>query len=337
MITDAIAKLVGGASLTQAEAADATRDIMSGEATPSQIGGYLIAMRMNGETAEEMAGMASVMRENATRVEPQGDVLDLVGTGGDSVGPFNISTTASFIMAAAGVKVAKHGNRAMTGMMGAGDLLESLGVKMQLSAEGVKRCVDEVGMGFMFAPAFHPATRHAAPVRRELGVRTVFNLLGPLTNPAGAQFQLIGAANADAAEKIANVLAILGTKRSWVVHGDDGMDEITTTTTTSAWEVAGNKVRPFTISPEDAGLARATIADVKPTTADDHMTMFHEALSPGGSPRKDIVLLSAGAAFAVVGRAADIRAGVALAREQVDSGAAAAKVGELAALSQTLE
>ena len=337
MITDAIAKLVDGTSLTQAEAADATRDIMSGEATPAQIGAYLIALRMNGESAEEMAGMASVMREHATRVEPEGDVLDLVGTGGDSIGPFNISTAASFIMAAAGVKVAKHGNRAMSGMMGSADLLEALGVKMQLSADGVRRCVEEVGIGFMFAPAFHPATRHAAPVRRELGVRTVFNNLGPLTNPAGAQFQLIGAASAEAAEKIANVLAILGTKRSWVVHGDDGMDEITTTTTTSAWEVAGRKVRPFIISPEDAGIARAQVADLKPATADECVAMFHESLASGESPRKDIVLLSAGAAFAIVRRAPDIRAGVVLAREQVDDGAAAAKVGELAALSQSLE
>ena len=337
MITDAIAKLISGASLSQAEAAAATREIMAGVATPAQIGAYLVALRMTGETPEEMAGMASVMRENASRVEPNGDVIDIVGTGGDSVGPFNVSTAASFVVAAAGIHVAKHGNRAMSGKMGSADLLEALGVKMQLSPEGVNRCIGEVGIGFMFAPTFHPATRHAAPVRRELGVRTVFNILGPLTNPAGAQYQLIGAANASTAEKIARVLAILGTKRSWVTAGDDGMDEITTTTTTSAWEVAGSKVRPFTISPEDAGISRAQVSDLQPATADDHVAMFHEALAPGTSPRKDLVLLSAGAAFAVTRRCADIRAGVALAREQIDSGAAAAKVSELAALSKTLE
>lgn len=337
MITDAIAKLVSGTSLSLEEAANATREIMSGSATPSQISAYLVALRMNGETTAEMAGMASIMREHVSRTDPEGDVLDLVGTGGDSVGPFNISTAAIFILAAAGIKIAKHGNRAMSGTMGAADVLETLGVKIQLSAAGVKRCVDEVGIGFMFAPAFHPATRHAAPVRREIGVRTVFNILGPLTNPASAQFQLIGAASADVAEKMANVVSILGTKRTWVVHGDDGMDEITTTTTTSAWEVTRGKLRPFTISPEDAGITRAEVADLKPRTADESLAMFREALTPGESPRKDIVLLSAAAGFVIMNRAADLRAGVVLARDHVDSGGALAKVAELAALSQTLE
>ena len=336
MIIDAIDKLTEGISLSFDEVTAATQEIMTGEASSAQIAGFLTALRIKGETAHEVAGMATVMRSHSEKVNYKGDVIDLVGTGGDSVGPFNISTASCFVMAAGGIKIAKHGNRAMSGLMGSADLLEALGVKISLTADGVKRCIEEVGLGFMFAPSFHPATKHAAPVRRELGIRTVFNILGPLTNPASAPYQLIGVPNVETAEKIANVLSILGTKRSWVVSGDDGMEEITTTDTSSAWEVTGSKIRPFVISPEDAGIERASILDLKPINTDESIAMFHESLSTKSSPRKDIVLLSSGAGFTISGVTADIRAGVAMAREIVDSGEPISKLNALIEFSNTV-
>ena len=336
MITTAISKLTEGISLTFEEVTVATQEIMTGQATAAQIAGYLTALRIKGESANEIAGMATVMRQHAQKVDYQGDLLDLVGTGGDSVGPFNISTASCFVMAASGIKIAKHGNRAMSGLMGSADLLETLGIKIDLSPEGVQGCIEQVGLGFMFAPAFHPATKHAAPVRRELGIRTVFNILGPLTNPASAAYQLIGVPNPETAEKIASVLAILGTKKSWVVCGNDGMDEITTTDETFAWEITGKKVRPFSLTQEDAGLKRSTIADIKPANLNESISMFHESLSSIDSPRKDIVLLSSGAGFTIMGITPDIRAGVSMAREIIDSGEPVSKINELIEFSKTV-
>ncbi len=343
MVQQAVQKLVAGTSLSREEAAAAAEEIMTGEATPAQIAAFLVALRMNGETVEEISGMAEVMRQKALRVETDGAVVDVVGTGGDGMGTFNISTAAAMVTAACGVKVAKHGNRAASGTFGSADILEANGVKLELSPSSVKRCIDEVGIGFMFAPAFHPAMRFAGPVRRELGVRTVFNILGPLTNPAGASYQLLGVGLPGIAEMMAGVLAALGTKHSWVVRGDDGLDEVTTTTTTQVWEVAGGRVRQFEVSPEDAGLARAALAEVQVGVADAHQAAFLEALRAGGalgkaaSPAKDIVVLNAAAALVVAGTAADLRAGAATAREAIDGGAALGKLSALAALSQTLE
>ena len=341
MIQDAIRKLVDGAPLSEEEAAAAAEDIMTGEATPAQIAAFLVALRLNGETVAEIAGMAKVMREKALRVPGGGDLLDVVGTGGDGLSTFNVSTASAFVAASAGVRVAKHGNRAASGSVGAADILEAHGVKLELSPEAVRRCIDEVGIGFMFAPAFHPAMRFAGPVRRELGVRTVFNFLGPLTNPAGAPRQLLGVAQPrdaayDVAEAMAHVLASLGTTRSWIVRGGDGLDELTTTTTSDVWEASGDGVAHFTLSPEDAGLPRASLADLQVDGVEQARERFARALSQGASPEKDMVALNAGAALVVAGKADGVAAGAALAAEVIDSGAPLAKVRELAELSQTL-
>ena len=337
MIREAIGALTSGRSLTQEEAAAVTEEIMTGEATQAQVGAFLVGLRMKGETAEEIAGMAQVMRSKALRVPTDGKLVDVVGTGGDGMGTFNISTAAALATAAAEVRIAKHGNRAASGTVGSADILEANGVKLELSAEAVKRCIDEVGIGFMFAPAFHPAMRLAAGPRRELGVRTVFNILGPLTNPAGARHQLLGVADAALAERMASVLGILGTAHSWVVHGDDGMDEITTTGPTQVWEVSGGKVRHFTVTPEDAGLATAELRQLQPQGEGGHMALFTESLSAGQSAAKDVVLLNAAAALVVAGAAPDLRAGAGTAREAIDSGEALAKLRQLAELSQTLQ
>ena len=314
---------------------------MSGEATPAQIGAFLAALRVAGETVEVVAGMARAMRERALQVPTDGDLVDVVGTGGDGLHTFNVSTAAALAVAAAGAKVAKHGNRAASGSVGAADILEANGVKLELSPESVKLCIDETGVGFMFAQAFHPAMRFAGPPRRELGIRTVFNILGPLTNPAGARYQLLGVAQPqdadyDAAEMVAEALASLGTERSWVVRGDDGLDELTTTAESHVWEVSGAGARHFTLDPEDAGLPRAALADLQAASPDDTQAKFARALSPEPSPEKDIVLLNAAAALVVRGAAPDLPAGAGMAREAIDSGEAAGKLRELAALSQTL-
>ena len=344
MIQDALRKLTSGGTLTQDEAAGVTEEIMTGEAAPSQIGAFLVALRMKGESVDEITGMAKVMRAKALRVPTDGDLVDVVGTGGDGMGTFNISTASALTTAAVGVRVAKHGNRAASGTVGAADILEANGVKLELSPESVKRCIDEVGIGFMFAPAFHPAMRFAGPVRRELGVRTVFNVLGPLTNPAGASRQLLGVPPAGGGEgrpalgeMMAHVLAELGTRHSWVVSGDDGLDELTTTTASQVWEVTGGRVRHFTVSPEDAGLRRASLSDIQPTGSADHAALFLQALGSEPSAPQEIVLLNTAAALVVAGRAADLRAGVSLAREAIKSGAALGKLHALAQLSQTLD
>ena len=336
MIQDALRKVSERQSLTVEEATAVAEEIMTGEATPAQIAGFLVALRMKGETLEEITGMAKVMREKALRVHTNGDVLDVVGTGGDRSSTFNISTAAALVAAAAGVPVAKHGNRAASSVSGAADILEANGVKLELSAEAVSRCIDEVNIGFMFAPSFHPAMKFAGPVRRELGLRTVFNILGPLTNPAGASYQLLGVGFEGYAELMAGVLANLGTTHSWVVRGDDGLDELTTTTTSQVWEVTGGRVRQFEISPEDAGLGRVQLSDIQASDAAGNTALFLEGLSPGASAAKDIVMLNAGAAMVVMGRAADLRAGAALARETIDGGEPLVKLQALAKLSQTL-
>ncbi len=337
MIQEALRALMAGQDLSTEQAAAAASEIMGGEATPAQIAGFLVALRIKGETPDEITGMARVMREKALRVHTDGHLVDVVGTGGDGVGTFNISTGAALVAAACGAKIAKHGNRAASGAYGTADVLEANGVKLELKPESVARCIQEVGMGFMFAPAFHPAMRFAGPVRRELGVRTVFNILGPLTNPAGADHQLLGVGFEGQAEAMANVLANLGTHRSWVVRGDDGQDELSITTTTQVWEVHHGKVRHFTVSPEDAGLGRAALADILAPDAEAARGMLVRALGTEPCAPRDAVVLNAAGALVVANKAADLRAGVALAREAIDAGEPLALLKRLAALSQSLD
>jgi anthranilate phosphoribosyltransferase len=322
--------------LTQEEAAAAAEEIMAGQATPAQIAAFLVALRMRGETPDEMAGMAKTMRAKSLKVAVDGDVVDVVGTGGDGMGTFNVSTAAAFVVAAAGVRVAKHGNRAASGTVGSADILEANGVKLELSPDGVKRCIEEVGIGFMFAPVFHPAMRFAGPPRREIGVRTVFNILGPLTNPAGALYQVIGAASEELGGKMAQVLNLLGTNYSWIVHGADGLDELTTTRETLVWEIRGGRIRQFQVFPEDAGLSRCTLQEIQAHGPNSHAAMFMQGLSKEESGPKEIVMFNAAAALVVAGAAPDLRAGVIIARRAINSGAALEKLRQLAALSQTL-
>lgn len=337
MIQEALQRLTAGTSLSVEDATAVAEEIMTGEATPAQIAGFLVALRMKGETVDEITGMAKVMRQKALHVHTDGEVLDVVGTGGDQSNTFNISTAAMLVSAAAGIPVAKHGNRAASSKSGAADILEANGVKLELTPGSVRRCIDEVNVGFMFAPAFHPAMRFAGPVRRELGLRTVFNILGPLTNPAGASYQLLGVGFEGYAELMAKVLAGLGTKHTWVVRGDDGLDELTTTTTSQVYEITGGRVRQFQVSPEDAGLGRVELSELQASDAAGNAALFHQSLSKGASAAKDIVMLNAAASMVVVGRAADLRAGVDLARETIDSGAPLEKLHALAKLSQALE
>jgi anthranilate phosphoribosyltransferase len=322
MIVQAIDKLVRGESLTEEEAAGSMVEIMDGEATPSQISALLIALRMKSETAEEIAGLARVMRRKATAVE-LGDLhmADTCGTGGDRAGTFNISTAAAIVTAAAGVPVAKHGNRAMSSRCGSADVLEALGVRIDLTAEEVAACVRSVGIGFMFAPLFHPAMKHAAPVRRELGTRTIFNVLGPLTNPARVRCQVIGVAEPALAPKMAEVLARLDAHHALVVHGHGGLDELSISGPSTVYEVrSGLPIRQLEVSPDDAGLDIAPVEAVRGGTAEENAAMIRSVLSGERGPRRDITLFNAGAALYVAGAVSSIREGVALASRAVDSG-----------------
>jgi anthranilate phosphoribosyltransferase len=336
MIREAIAAVVSGKSLKMAEAAAVMREIMEGEATPSQLGALLTALRIKGETPGEIAGMAQVMREKSLKVNVAGPLLDTCGTGGDGKNTFNVSTAAAFVAAGAGLKVAKHGNRAASGSCGSADVLEALGVKIDLPPEGVQRCIEEVGVGFMFAPVFHPAMRHAAPVRRELGIPTVFNVLGPLTNPAGAQSQLLGVANGQLGEKMAEVLKLLGIHHALVVHGEDGLDELTLSGKTSGWEVLDGVIHSWILPVDQTGLSRATVEDIKGGTKEDNAATMRRIFQGEKGPVRDVVLLNSGAALVVGDRADTVRQGVEMAAEIVDSGKALRKLDALIELSQKL-
>tara|TARA_A100001037_G_scaffold192659_1_gene172379 strand:- start:2116 stop:3144 length:1029 start_codon:yes stop_codon:yes gene_type:complete len=339
MIKDAIDKLIEGNSLTEEDASKAAEAIMSGEATPAQIAGFLVALRIKGESVNEILGMTKVMREKSIKVNVNQDVIDIVGTGGDGLNTFNISTAASFVTAAAGARVAKHGNRAASGNMGAADILESKGIKLELSAGAVARCIGEIGIGFMFAPAYHPAMRYAGPPRRELGIRTIFNFLGPLTNPASAPYQLLGVAQPDdatydVAEALANVLANLGTKKTWVVRGRDGLDELTTTNFSEIWEVSEGQVKYFRIDPREVGLEYSQLSQLQIQTAEEGIQKFDLALSSASSPEQDIVILNSAAALVTIGLAGNLSSGIELSREVIISGAARDKVAQLAEFTQ---
>ena len=337
MIQDAIQSLVDGESLSMKTAAQAMNEIMEGEATPAQFGAFVTALRIKGETSDEVAGMAQTMREKSLHVEVDGPLVDTCGTGGDASGTFNISTTAGFVLAGAGVKVAKHGNRAMSGACGSADVLEALGVKIDLGPEGVQRCLEEVGFGFMFAQVFHPSMRFAAGPRREISIRTVFNILGPLTNPAGATAQLIGIADPKVAETMAEVLGRLGSDHALVVHGGDGLDEVSLSDSTQVWELSDGAVRPYSVSPEDFGLDRVSRRDIQADGVEDSMQILREVLQGYPGPARNVVLANAAAALLAADRVSTLEEGVSVAAASIDSGAARGKLDMLVRLSQGLE
>lgn len=336
MIKEAIQTLISGRSLTMEEAASVMEEIMQDEATPAQFGAFVTALRLKGETADEIAGMAKTMRAKAVPVTIPEPVVDTCGTGGDGSATFNISTTAAFVVAGAGLKVAKHGNRAMSSQCGSADVLEALGVKIDLNAEQVQRCLQEVGIGFMFAPVFHPAMKYAAVPRREIRIRTVFNILGPLTNPAGAEAQVLGVADETLVEKLTLVLKSLGCHHALVVHGEDGLDEITVTGKTQVCELKDGGIKSYSISPEDLGLSRASLDSLKGGTLDENAALLRRVLVGTPGPQQDVVLMNAAAVLLAGGRARTLKQGVALARKVIDEGHASAKLEQLIGLSQSL-
>ncbi len=336
MIREAIELVASGQSLSMEDAAAVMGEIMDGEATPAQLGAFLTALGIKGETPPEIAGLASVMREKALQVNVAGPLLDTCGTGGDGKNTFNISTAAAFVAAGAGLKVAKHGNRAASGSCGSADVLEALGIKIDLPPAGVEQCINEIGIGFMFAPVFHPSMRHAAPVRREIGIRTVFNILGPLTNPEGAQSQLIGVAYAELGEQMAEVQRLLGVHHAIIVHGEDGMDELTLTGETRAWEVVDGLVRSWELPLEQTGLPGASIEDVRGGTKEENAATMRRIFQGEPGPLRNIVLLNSGAALMAADRVHSIRQGVDAAAQVIDRGEALKKLDGLVELSQRL-
>jgi anthranilate phosphoribosyltransferase len=336
-LRDALAKLVLKQDLTRVEANAAMRTLVDGEATPSQIAAFAVALRMKGETAEEIAGLAEVMRAAATRVDAGDDVVDVVGTGGDGAGTFNISTLSALVVASAGGRVGKHGNRSITSQCGAADYLEAIGVAIDLPPEGVARCVRETGFGFMFAPLYHPAMHHAIVPRREIGVRTVFNILGPLTNPAGARRQLTGVAVPDLGETLARVLALMGARHAVLVHGQDGLDEISVCAPTQIHETRDGDLRAYVIEPEHFGLRRWSTDAVRGGTVDANVRMSKAVLAGETGPARDVVLLNAGAALYVAGLADSIARGIERAADELDSRRAEQKVAQVASASQRIK
>jgi anthranilate phosphoribosyltransferase len=335
VIKEAISQLITGHSLSMTEAAQVMAEIMEGQVTPAQFGAFVTALRLKGETVEEIAGMAQTMREKAVHVNIDELVVDTCGTGGDNAATFNISTVAAFVVAGAGVKVAKHGNRAMSSKCGSADVLEALGVKIDLTAEQVQHCLKEVGIGFMFAPSFHPAMKYAAAPRREIGIRTVFNILGPLTNPAGAQVQVLGVPDGALVEKMAKVLQFLGCKHALVVHSEDGLDELTVTGKTYICEVRDNRLQSYSIIPEEVGLPRAKLDDLKGGTAAENASLLRDILSGKIGHPMDVVLLNAAAALLAAERVETIADGVQLARGSIGTGRAMDKLNGLIELTRS--
>jgi len=336
MIREAIAALVSGEHLTDEQAAAVMDEIMSGQATPAQFGAFVTALRLKGETVDEIAGMARVMREKAQRVRVEGALLDTCGTGGDDKGTFNVSTAAAFVAAGAGARVAKHGNRAMTSRCGSADVLETLGARIDLPPEGVEACLAQTGFGFMFAPTFHPAMRFAAGPRREIGVRTVFNILGPLTNPAGASAQVLGVADPLLAEKMALVLARLGCLHALVVHGEDGLDELSVSAPSLVCEVKEGRLGSYILLPSEVGLGTHPAEALRGGTPDENAKALRSVLAGEQGPLRDFTLLNAAAGLVAFGLAPHIAEGVALAARAIDSGAARQKLERFVEVSNTL-
>jgi len=332
-VIEAIARLVRGESLAEAEASAAMEAIMRGEATPAQIAGFVVALRVKGETVEEITGLARTARALATPLAAPAGLLDTCGTGGDGLGTFNISTLAGIVAAACGAKVAKHGNRAASSVCGSADVLEALGVKIDLGPEGVLRCLAKAGIGFLFAPVFHPSFRYAAVPRRELGVRTVFNVLGPLCNPAGASFQALGVADGGLAERMAEVLGRLGVERAIVFHASDGMDELSLSGPSQVIEVDGER-RQYQLDPQELGLQRAPVEALRGGGPEQNAAIAREVLGGAQGPRREVVLLNAAAALRAAGLARDWKQGLGLAAEAIDSGRAAGVLEGWAKASQ---
>ncbi|MAR89344.1 MAG: anthranilate phosphoribosyltransferase [Pseudomonadota bacterium] len=324
--------------LSEDEMSEVMRQIMTGQATPAQIGGFLVGLRMKGETVAEITGAARVMRSLATPVQVQsGNLVDTCGTGGDGSRTFNISTTVAFVVAAAGGRVAKHGNRSVSSISGSADVLEAAGVHLGLSPNQVARCVDTLGVGFMFAPAHHGAMKHAIGPRKEMGIRTIFNLLGPLTNPAGARRQVMGVYARHWVRPIAEVLQRLGCEHVLVVHSADGMDEISIGAETRVAEATPDAIREYSIQPEDFGMERASISQLEVSSVEQSLAMIKAVLGKEPGPAADIVALNAGAAIYVAGLADSIAEGVVLAQDAIGSGLALAKLNELAQLSKVYQ
>jgi len=328
-----IGKVATGAALSRDEAARAFDQMMSGEATPSQMGALLMALRVRGETVDEITGAVTTMRAKMLRVAAPPDAIDVVGTGGDASGSFNISTCAALIVAGAGVPVAKHGNRALSSRSGAADVLTALGVNIDLAPDKIAHCISEAGIGFMFAPAHHPAMKNVGSTRVELGTRTIFNLLGPLSNPAGVRRQMVGVFSRQWTEPLAQVLKNLGCDRAWVVHGSDGLDEITTCGPTSVTALEDGKIRSFEIAPEDVGLARAKVEQLRGGDAAANAQAVEDVLEGKPSPFRDVALFNAAAALVVAGKAADLKQGLQLATKSLDSGEAEGRLDRLIVVS----
>ena len=332
-----IAKVATGASLTREEAAAAFDRMMSGEATPSQMGGLLMALRVRGETVDEITGAVTTMRAKMLSVKAPAGAVDVVGTGGDASGSFNISTCAAFIVAGAGVPVAKHGNRALSSKSGAADVLQALGVRIELDSKQVSMCIRDAGIGFMFAPAHHPAMKNVGPTRVELGTRTIFNLLGPLSNPASVKRQMIGTFSKHWVEPMAQVLKNLGSENIWVVHGSDGLDEITTAGPTSVAALEGGKIRTFEVTPEDAGLQRSKPDALLGGDAEHNAKAMLDVLKGKPGPFRDVSILNAAAALIVAGKAKDLKQGALLAGKSIETGEAEGRLDRLIAVSNAVE
>jgi anthranilate phosphoribosyltransferase len=332
-LREIIGKVATGATLTVDEMQLALEMMTAGEATPAQMGAFLMALRVRGETVEEITGAAKLMRAKMTKVEAPKGAVDIVGTGGDGIGTFNVSTCASLVAAGAGVPIAKHGNRSVSSLSGASDVLAALGVKLDVPPSRIAEEIREAGVGFIWAPMHHAALKHWAPIRGELGIRTVFNLLGPICNPAGVTRQVVGVFSWQWVEPIANVLHNLGSEHVWVVHGHDGLDELTTTGATEVAELKDGKITVFEVTPADAGLAPAKLADLRGGDAATNAGAVRRLLAGERSPFRDIVLLNAGAALVVGGKAANLTDGVALAAHSIESGAAAKALEMLVTVS----
>jgi anthranilate phosphoribosyltransferase len=336
MIQDAIKLLVENKSLSENEMISAMRFIMEGNATGAQIGSFLTALRMKGETIEEITGAVKVMREKVTRIKAPDSTVDTCGTGGDMANTFNISTTTALVVAACGVPVAKHGNRSVSSRSGSADVLESLGVKIDLEPGKVEQCLKQTGFGFMFAPLFHPAMKYAIGPRKEMGIRTVFNILGPLTNPAGADRQVLGVFSDTLTEPLAKVLANLGARRAFVVHGEDGLDEITSTDRTRVSELKDGSVRTYSIGPEEFGLEKADKNDLAGGNADQNAEITKEILKGQKGPKRDIVIMNAAAALVAGEKADTFTDASTMASDAIDSGAAMEKLEEVKKVSNKL-
>jgi anthranilate phosphoribosyltransferase len=332
-VIDAIGKLVRCENLTEEEAAAAFEVIMRGDATPSQIAGFMVGLRIKGETPEELTGFARTARAVATPIDVGGALLDTCGTGGDGLATFNISTLSAIVAAACGARVAKHGNRAASSLCGSADVLEKLGVKIDLQPEGVARCIDQAGIGFLFAPVFHPSFRFAGVPRRELGIRSVFNILGPLCNPAGARYQALGVADAKLATKMADVLLRLGVERAIVFHAADGMDELSMASPSFVIEIDGQR-KEYQLDPAELGLQKAPLETMRGGGPDDNAAIAREVLAGAKGPRRDVVLLNAAAALRAAGLARDWKEGLGQAADAIDSGRAGQVLERWARISQ---